>query len=70
MGKHLGTQKSIRFSADELALLEQMAEKHGTIKGAVMAGLYALDEGTNTAIPAAVAAELEKMAKQIRDGLK
>lgn len=43
MGKHLGTQKSIRFSEDELALLDRLAEKHGTIKNAVMAGLRALD---------------------------
>ena len=46
MGKHLGTQKSIRFSDEELELLEQMAARHGTIKAAVMAGLKAL-EGHN-----------------------
>ena len=43
MGKHLGTQKSIRFSDEELELLDRLAEKHGTIKSAIMAGLPALD---------------------------
>lgn len=43
MGKHLGTQKSIRFSDEELELLDRLAEKHGTIKAAIMAGLHALD---------------------------
>ena len=44
MAKHLGTQKSIRFSDEELKLLERMAGKHGTIKAAVMAGLHALEK--------------------------
>lgn len=43
MAKHLGTQKSIRFSDEELALLDRLAKKHGTIKAAVMAGLESLD---------------------------
>jgi hypothetical protein len=69
MAKHLGTQKSIRFSDDELELLTRLAQQHGTIKSAVMAGLYALDENGNATLSAAVAAELEKMAKAIRGGL-
>lgn len=44
MAKHLGTQKSIRFSDEELELLNRMAGKHKTIKAAVMAGLVALEQ--------------------------
>lgn len=53
MAKHLGTQKSIRFSDEELALLDRMARKHKTIKAAVMAGLEALEaqkEPSNAAL--------------------
>lgn len=39
MGKHLGTQKSIRFDADELELLEAAKKRHGSYKAAIMAGL-------------------------------
>ena len=70
MAKHLGTQKSIRFSDEELELLNRLAADHGTIKAAVMAGLYSLDKNGNATVSAAVAAELEKMAKAIREGLK
>jgi hypothetical protein len=44
MAKHLGTQKSIRFSEEELALLNRLAKKHKTIKAAIMAGLSSLDQ--------------------------
>jgi predicted transcriptional regulator len=43
MAKHLGTQKSIRFSDDEVKLLDRLAKRHGSIKAAVMAGLHALE---------------------------
>ena len=39
MGKHLGTQKSIRFSEDELEVLEQLKDRHGSYKAAIMASL-------------------------------
>lgn len=42
MVEHLGTQKSFRFSAEELKLLEDLARQHGGQKAAVMAGLRAL----------------------------
>ncbi len=44
MAKHLGTQKSIRFTDEELALLDRLAKKHKTIKAAIMAGLNSLDQ--------------------------
>lgn len=43
MVEHLGTQKSFRFSEEELQLLEQLAQEHGGQKAAVMAGLRALE---------------------------
>jgi hypothetical protein len=46
MAKHTGTQKNIRFSDEELALLDRMTEKHETMKAAILAGLRAL-EGHN-----------------------
>ena len=39
MGNHLGTQKSIRFSDDELELLEAAKKRHGSFKAAIIAGL-------------------------------
>jgi len=39
MAKHLGTQKSFRFSDEELAVLEAAKDKHGTYKDALMAAL-------------------------------
>jgi len=42
MVEHLGTQKSFRFSTDELKLLDELARQHGGQKAAVMAGLRAL----------------------------
>ena len=65
MAKHLGTQKSIRFSDEELDLLNRLAEAHGTIKAAVMAGLYTLDKDRNATVSAAVAAELRRLADSI-----
>lgn len=46
MGKHLGTQKSIRFDADELELLEAAKKRHGSYKAAIVAGLRK-DVGSN-----------------------
>jgi hypothetical protein len=43
MAKHTGTQKNIRFSDEELALLDRMTEKHETMKAAILAGLRALE---------------------------
>jgi hypothetical protein len=43
MAKHLGTQKSIRFSDDELKLLEAGRKQYGSYKAAVIAGLNCLD---------------------------
>jgi ribosomal protein S24E len=43
MGKHTGKQKNIRFSDEELIVLDKLAEEYGSIKSAVMAGLYQLD---------------------------
>lgn len=42
MVEHLGTQKSFRFSAEELKLLDDLARQHGGQKAAVIAGLRAL----------------------------
>lgn len=42
MVEHLGTQKSFRFSEEELKLLDELAKQHGSQKSAVMAGLRAL----------------------------
>ena len=42
MVEHLGTQKSFRFSDEELKLLDELARQHGGQKAAVMAGLRAL----------------------------
>jgi len=42
MVEHLGTQKSFRFSDEELKLLDDLAKQHGGQKAAVMAGLRAL----------------------------
>jgi len=53
MGKHLGTQKSIRFSNDELKLLEAGKARFGSYKAAIIAGLRCLDsrqEPTNADI--------------------
>jgi hypothetical protein len=44
MAKHLGTQKNIRFSDEELALLDRMTAKHETMKAAIVAGLHALEQ--------------------------
>lgn len=66
----MSTSKAFRFSADEAVILEALAKDHGGYKQAVMAGLRALTEGDNAKVSAAVAVELEKMAKAIRDGLK
>jgi hypothetical protein len=43
MAKHTGTQKNIRFSEEELALLDRMTERHESMKAAIIAGLYALE---------------------------
>jgi len=43
MGKHAGKQKNIRFSDEEILVLDRLAEEYGSIKAAVMAGLYQLD---------------------------
>lgn len=42
MVEHLGTQKSFRFSDEELKLLDELAKQHDGQKAAVMAGLRAL----------------------------
>lgn len=42
MVEHLGTQKSFRFSDEDLKLLDELARQHGGQKAAVMAGLRAL----------------------------
>lgn len=40
--KRPGPAKSFRFTEDELALLDEMATKHGSQKAAIIAGLNAL----------------------------
>lgn len=40
--KRPGPAKSFRFSEEELALLDEMATKHGSQKAAIIAGLNAL----------------------------
>ena len=50
MGKHLKTPVSVRFSDGELALLEKLAERHGSKAAAIVAGLHALD-GRNGTTP-------------------
>lgn len=40
--KRPGPAKSFRFSEEELALLDEMAAKHGSQKAAIIAGLNAL----------------------------
>jgi len=40
--KRPGPAKSFRFTPDELTLLDEMAEKHGSQKAAIIAGLNAL----------------------------
>jgi hypothetical protein len=61
MGKHLKTPVSVRFSEEEMALLDKMAERHGTKAAALVAGLRMLD-GQNAITPeealAALAIEL------------
>lgn len=42
MGKHTKLPVSIRLSDDEMALLEDMAERHGGKSAAIIAGLKAL----------------------------
>lgn len=43
--KRNDTPRSFRFNDDELALLDRMAALHGGGKGAVLAGLMALETG-------------------------
>lgn len=57
MGKHLKTPVSVRFSKEEMALLEKMAERHGSKAAAIVAGLKAL-EGRNATTPAEALAVL------------
>lgn len=40
--KRPGPAKSFRFTEEELALLDEMAKKHGSQKAAIMMGLNAL----------------------------
>lgn len=40
--KRPGPAKSFRFTEEELALLDEMATKHGSQKAAIIAGLNAL----------------------------
>lgn len=58
------TPKSFRFSPEELAELEAAKDQHGSYKAAIMAGIRSANGG-NSAITAAVAAELRKLADQI-----
>lgn len=67
------TPRSFRFQPEEAELLDRMAKKHGSAKAAVVAGLIALEgkkDPTKDTISTAVAAELEKMAKAIREAMK
>ncbi len=50
MGKHLKTPVSIRLSAEESALLDAMAERHGGKSAAIIAGLQLL-AGRNATTP-------------------
>lgn len=56
MGKHIGTGKSFRFSAEELALLDDLAAEHGGQKAAVIAGLRALAASKQLALADVLAA--------------
>lgn len=64
------TSKAFRFTPAELELLEKHAAGHGSYKDAIMAGLRALDTSDNAAVSEALATELEKLARNIREGLK
>lgn len=50
MGKHLKTPVSVRFSTEEIELLERMAVRHGSKAAAIVAGLRAID-GRNAVTP-------------------
>lgn len=63
MGQHLGTQKSIRFTAEELKELEAAAAKYGSIKAAVMAGVRAV----NSEGPRDWPAELRRLAAELEE---
>jgi len=62
MAKHTGTQKNIRFSDEELDLLNRMTEKHVTMKAAIIAGLHAL-EGRNDLTQDQVIDWIKRMGK-------
>lgn len=61
MGKHLGTQKSIRFSDEELQLLDALQERYGSYKAAIMAGLKMLHGVDRPDWPA----ELRRLADEL-----
>lgn len=63
MGQHLGTQKSIRFTAEELKELEAAVLIHGSIKAAVMAGI----RNINRSGPRDWPTELRRLAEELEE---
>lgn len=49
--KHAGQQFTMRFDEDQRVLLEKLAKTHGGKKGAVLAGLAALEQGAPDPTP-------------------
>ena len=59
--RHAGTAKTFRFSEDELAEIETAAQKHPTMKAAIMAGVRMVNGQNDTNWPA----ELRRLASEL-----
>ena len=70
MGKNIKKQKQVRFSDDELEMLERLKAKHGSYTSAIVAGLRMLDAGDNGQVTEAVALKLEQIAAELREQSK
>ena len=61
--KHAGQQFTMRFDAEQRALLERLGKDHGGKKEAVLAGLRALEQGAPEPTPRQALDVLEKLVR-------
>lgn len=66
MGKSLKQPVGLRFSAEELALLDRVAQRYGTKHAAVIAGLQALDRAGAEPSPEEALRILERVVRERR----